>query len=273
MRKQASIILLAIALTLSACIPSVESPNQEKSTTDNSTTSIRVFADTALLDALTEIGKNYEAGHPGSTVKLSFSNSKHLRELVEQGKTADLLILSIPSETADLTEQGYIRAADTKKIATSRLVVAVAAGNPGNIQSAQDLSRPGLKLGIMVETSSLGRQTRTLLENLNANYGSDYMELAMTNVTANEEDADVLLNQLRSGEIEACIIDSIEIANNPDITLVEIPAEANVYRHYDISILAKSKKIEQSTDFMNYLFSPEGQAVLTKWGFTVQLPK
>lgn len=269
MNKQISIILLAIALVLSACIPSVESTNRGDAT-ENSPAEIRVFADTALQDALTEIGKDYEASHPGSTVKLSFSNSKHLRELIEQGKAVDLFVSGIPSETANLTKQGYILAADTKKLATSRLVVAVAAGNPGNIQSAKDLSRPGLKLGLAVETKPLGEQTRTVLDNLNAVYGADFMTMVMGNVTANEEDAQVLLNQLRSGEIDACIVNSSDAANNPDITLVEIPADANLYRHYDISILAKSKKINQAGDFMSYVLSPEGLAVLTKWGFVVE---
>ncbi len=271
-------ILLAIALVLSACIPSVESPNRVASpnsegANENSPAEIRVFADTALQDALTEIGKDYEAGHPGSTVKLSFSNSKHLRELIEQGKAVDLFISGIPSETANLTGHGYIHAADTKKLATSRLVVAVTTGNPGKIQFAKDLSHPGLKLGIAVETKSLGKQTRTVFDNLNAAYGADFMTMVMGNVTANEEEFQALLNKLRSGEIDACIVNSSDAASSPDFALVEIPAEANLYRHYDISILAKSKKTNQAGDFMSYVLSPEGLAVLTKWGFVVEQPK
>jgi molybdate transport system substrate-binding protein len=269
MKKQISLILLTIALSLNACLPSLEQPIP-RTGNEGSPTAIRIFADAILQNALTEIGKNYEASHPGSTVQLSFSNSKHLRELIEEGKSGDMLVSAIPSETASLTDKGYIHAVDSKKLSTSRLVLAVPSGNPGNIQSAKDLSQPGLKLGMVAETKPLGELTRTVLGNLNATYGADYMNLVMANVTVSEEDVQVILTKLQSGEINACIVDSFEIATKPEFTLIEIPAEANGYRQYDISILAQSTKRDEASRFMDYIFLPESQAVLTKWGFTVQ---
>jgi len=269
MKKQISIILVMIALALNACVISVEHP-PKKPGNDNSSTGIRVFADMTLKDALSEIAANYALINPDSAVQLSFSNPKHLREVIEQGTSVDLFVSGIPSETKTLTDNGYINSGDTKKLSTSRLVVAVPAGNPENLQSAQDLSRSGLKLGMAVETKPLGQQTRTVLDNMNATYGADYMKLVMANVTLNEEDTQAILTKLQSGEINACIVNSFEAANKSNITLVELPSEVNVYNYYDISILAKSTKHDQADNFMNYIFSPEGQAVLTKWGFTVQ---
>lgn len=260
---------MMLMLALSACVPSVEHPNSQTDT-GNSPTGVRVFADIALEDSLSEIAQNYKLIHPDSTVTLSFSNSKHLRELIEQGKSVDLFVSSIPAETTILTNEGTILAADTKTLATSRLVVAVPAGNPGKIQSAKDLSRPGMKLGIIAETKPMGEQTRTALANLNATYGAGYMDLVMANVTATEEDAKAILDKLKSGELDACIVNSFEAVNQPDIAFVDFPAEANVHLTFDISILAKSKNYDEAGNFMNYVLSPEGLAVLTKWGFTVQ---
>jgi molybdate transport system substrate-binding protein len=258
-----------IALLLSACIPSLEEPIQRLDN-DNSTPEVRVFADMILFNALTEIGKNYETSHPGSIIKLSFSSSKHLRELIEQGKAMDILVSAVPDDTAALIDEGHIRTVDTRKLSTSNLVVAIPSGNPKNIQSAEDLSQSGLKLGMMVDAKPLGKLTRTVLDNLNAVYGANYMNLVMANVTTNEEDAQAMLTKLASGEIDACIVDSFEVANMPDIAIKEIPATANALRYYDISILAKSPKHDKANDFINYVFSSEGLAVLTKWGFTVQ---
>jgi len=260
-----------IALALNACSPSAENPIKDSPTgSGNSSTGIRVFTDTALKDALSEIAANYELANPDSTVKLSFSSSKHLRELIEEGKPVDLFVSGIPSETKTMTSNGYINSADTQKLSSSGLVVAVPEGNPGSIRSAKDLSRSGLKLGIIAETKPVGNRTRTVLTNLNATYGTDYMDLVMANVTATEDDTQVILDKLLSGEIDAGIVNSYEATNKPGITFVDFPTEANVYLHFDISILAKSKKHDQAVDFMNYVLSPEGQAVLTKWGFTVQ---
>lgn len=256
-----------LALILGACVPSVESPNRGggKST---SSAEIRIFADSTMQDALNEIVKNYEASHSGSTVRLSFSNTKHLREVIEQGQAGDLLVSAIPSETAALIQGNYIKPTDKKEFATSQLVLAVSKGNTANIQSAQDMARGGVKVGMIADTAALGEQTRTVLANLNATYGADFTTSVMANVTASAEDAGALLNQLRSGEIDACIVNATDIVNMSDIASVEIPADANLYRHYEISILAGSQKYDQASDFLAYVLSPESQAILVKWGFT-----
>jgi molybdate transport system substrate-binding protein len=53
----------------------------------------------------------------------------------------------------------------------------------------------------------------------------------------------------------------------PDLKTIEIPAELNVIAKYPIAPLAKSVNADLAMAFINYVLSPDSQAVLQKWGF------
>ena len=54
--------------------------------------------------------------------------------------------------------------------------------NPANITSPKDLTTPGIKLVVGAETVPVGSYTRTVLANLNAQYGDGYDKKVLANV-------------------------------------------------------------------------------------------
>jgi len=81
------------------------------------------------------------------------------------------------------------------------IVLAVPKGNPKAIRTLADLARPGLKIGICnAEQSTLGYMTRGLLKETGL-YAS-----VMKNVASQVPTADFLVNQLRTGSLDAAIV-------------------------------------------------------------------
>ena len=54
------------------------------------TGTITVFAAASLQGAFTTIGKQFEAAHPGTTVKFSFGPSSGLADQIKSGSPADV---------------------------------------------------------------------------------------------------------------------------------------------------------------------------------------
>ncbi len=79
--------------------------------------------------------------------------------------------------------------------------IAVLKGNPRGIHSIADLGKPDLKIGICnAEQATLGYLTKGLLKS------SGHYEDVMKNVASQVPTADLLINQLRTGSLDAAIV-------------------------------------------------------------------
>ncbi|MBM4081335.1 MAG: hypothetical protein FJ278_16655, partial [Planctomycetes bacterium] len=81
------------------------------------------------------------------------------------------------------------------------IMLAVPKGNPKNIRTLADLARPGLKVGVCnAQQSTLGYMTRAMLKD------SGLYDSVMKNVCSQVPTADFLVNQLRTGSLDAAIV-------------------------------------------------------------------
>ena len=102
-RPAALALATALVILLSAC-SSATQPAAPGSSTDGSdgNGTITVLAAASLTDAFTQIGKDFEAKHAGSTVTFSFGSSATLATQIVQGAPADVFAAasSVTMETA-----------------------------------------------------------------------------------------------------------------------------------------------------------------------------
>src|SRR5687768_2902250 len=110
MMKRLTLLLVA---TLAACSPA---PEPEKP-------AITVYADSALTEAFTQIGKDFEASQD-IKVKFVFGASSALRKQLESDAKADVYA-SASQDTMHLM---------SKMFAANRLVLALPQGNPKNVR-------------------------------------------------------------------------------------------------------------------------------------------
>jgi ABC-type molybdate transport system substrate-binding protein len=89
----------------------------------------------------------------------------------------------------------------SQNISKTSMVIAVLKDNPKDIKSLEDLTADGLKIGVANDRqSALGSLSRRLLEQ------SRLYKKVMKNVRSQTPTADLLVNQLRTGSLDAVIV-------------------------------------------------------------------
>jgi ABC-type molybdate transport system substrate-binding protein len=89
---------------------------------------------------------------------------------------------------------------DSEDISTNRLVILVPKANPHGIKSLRDLAKPGIRLGFGHEKQcALGALTKTTL------IQDGTYEAVQKNVAVQAPTGDLLVNQLRTGSLDAVV--------------------------------------------------------------------
>lgn len=257
--KRCISILLILSYLTSACVTS-NAPAE--------TQTLTVFAAASLTDAFTEIGKDFEALHPGVTASFNFGGSQNLRTQIEQGAPADLFASANAKEMDTLVSGNLVAANAPKIFLTNQLVVILPEANPAGIESLEDLAQPGLKLVLAAEEVPAGRYARQILGNLSDLYGAHYRDNVLANVVSNEDNIRQAVTKVQLGEADASFVYVSDTVAMPDLQKIEIPAEMNVIAEYPIAPLSSAKDPDLANAFIDFVLSPEGQAILQKWGFT-----
>ncbi len=255
MKKLATFIIIAlIGFGTLACQPA---PVDQ-----TSTQSLTVFAAASLTESFSELAALFEASHPNVDVILNFAGSNTLRAQIENGAPADVFASANTKEMDALVASGLIPADAPQTFLHNRLVIIAPADNPTNLTTFDDLARPNLKLVFAAEEVPVGRYTRQMLTNV----GSEFSENVLANVVSNESDVKQVVAKIQLGEADAGIVYASDAVAAPELVEIEIPAEYNVLATYPISPLTTDSPLAE--EFVHFVLSPEGQAVLEKWGFT-----
>ena len=230
-------------------------------------TSLIVFAAASLTDAFTEMGAAYEAANPGVTVTFSFAGSPILRTQIEEGAAVDVFASANKKEMDALVSSGMVNAEAPKALLTNDLVVILPAANPAGVAQLADLAKPGLKLVLAAEEVPVGNYARQSLEKMNAQFGSGFRERVLSNIVSNEDNVRQVLAKVQLGEADAGIVYRSDAVAAPDLKTIEIPTDMNVIAAYPIAPLLGSTHPEAALNFVKFVLSSSGQAILKKWGF------
>jgi len=230
---------------------------------------LQVFAAASLSDAFNEIGRKLEKLRPGLTVRMNFAGSQQLAAQIEQGALADVFA------SADERWMDYARDRDLLSdapvvFARNRLVVIVPKTNPARIRRLQDLARGGVKLILGADAVPVGRYSRTVLRNLARDpaFEGDFARLALRNVVSEEENVKSVVGKVQLGEADAGMVYRSDVTPTVAryLQVFEIPDSANVLASYPIAPVKDAKEADAGRAFVQLVLSPEGQAILRRWG-------
>lgn len=103
----------------------------------------------------------------------------------------------------------------------AEIVIAVPKGNPQAIRTLADLARPGLRVGLCnAEQSTLGFLTSSMLKSMNL------WESVSKNASSQVPTGDFLVNQMRTGSLDAAVVYRINIQSAPEhFDAVPLPAD------------------------------------------------
>lgn len=103
----------------------------------------------------------------------------------------------------------------------SEIIIAVPKGNPKGIKTLSDLAQDGLRVGLCnAEQSTLGFMTAGILRSMNL------FDSVTKNASSQVPTGDFLVNQLRTGSLDAAVVYRTNIQSQPDhFDAIPLPAD------------------------------------------------
>jgi len=152
--------------------------------------------------------------------------------------------------------------------------VIVPKDNPADIKELKDLAKPGLKIVLAAPSVPVGGYALAALDKMNADFGATFSQTVLSNVVSQEDNVKQVVAKIQLGEADAGIVYSSDVtpAAAEKVTKIDIPDKYNVLATYPIAVLKAAPQTSLAAKFVDYVLSPDGQAVLTKWGFITAKP-
>jgi molybdate transport system substrate-binding protein len=256
MKRFAVVPVLLATLLFAACSSSSTNANTGGSTTS---TELTVFAASSLTVAFDQIGSEFENTNPGTTVTFNYGSSTDLATQIGSEGTAD--VFASASGTAMDTVGEDPGAEDRIDFATNKLVIITPTDDPAQISALDDLGKPGVQVVFGAEGVPVGDYSRQMLDQ------DGLTKQVMPNVVSNEQDDASVVAKVKSGEADAGIVYTSDIASNSDVRGVTIPAKENVIATYPIAVVTGSSNAELASSFVTYVTGSQGEATLHQYGF------
>jgi molybdate transport system substrate-binding protein len=275
-------VLLAVLLfVLTACSGAGASPSSSAAASGAPTTAASVSAapsaepveltiyGAASLKGVLEAAKAaYETAIPGTTVTLSTGSSAALETQIEQGAPVDVFLSADATNPKKLVDAGLADGAAVT-FAGNELTVIVPTANPAGISSPKDLARSGVKVIAAGDEVPITKYATQLVDNLakEAGYPADFAAKYTANIASKEEDVKSAVAKIEIGEGDAGIVYVTDAKASTKVTTVDVSSSANVPATYAGVVVKASKNAAAAKAFLDWFAGPDGQAILSSFGF------
>lgn len=253
-RRTAFAALAAVAaLALAGCgddTPAASSPSKSSPAVSGA---VNVFAAASLTGTFTQLGKDFEAAHPGVKVTFNFAGSSALAKQINSGAPADVFASAAPKNMDDVTDKGT-----PTTFVKNTLEIAVPKGNPGNITGIKDFADKDKKIAICAAQVPCGAAAAKVFAALGLTAQPDSLE----------QDVKAALTKVSLGEVDAALVYKTDVLSAKDkVEGIEFPESSKAVNEYPIATLTKAPNPDGAKAFVDYVLSDKGKAVLSAAGF------
>lgn len=220
------------------------------------TGTLTVLAASSLTGVFETLAAQFEASHPGVTVRISFGSSSLLATQITRGAPADVFASAAPAPMAAVSAAGEAGASTV--FARNVLAIAVPSGNPARIQRLADLARPGVAVAVCQPAAPCGAAATAVFA------------AARLTVKPVTEEADVKATLAKAilGEVDAAVVYVTDVrAAGSAVSGISIPPEVNAATEYPIAVLKASTNPALAQGFVDLVTSADGRAALSAAGF------
>lgn len=252
----------AVGLALTGCAGTPDAPPATEPTQTSAApeappaeTTLTVFAAASLTGTFTELGKAFEADHPGVTVSFNFAGSSDLVAQIQQGAPADVFASADERNMTKATDDQLIAGAP-EIFATNVLTIAVPPDNPAQIATLADLAKDGVQLVICAPEVPCGAATVKVAE-------AAGITLKPVSEEANVKD---VLAKVKSSA-DAGLVYATDVAADDEVLGIDFPESAGAVNRYPIGAVADSANAELAAEFLALVTGATGQQVLAEAGF------
>jgi len=224
---------------------------------------LTIAAANSLRDAFRQILPLFEAHNKDINVRVIYGPSQTLSKQIEEGAPVDVFLPSLVEEIDQLEKKGLVIQGTKRVYAGTSLVLIAGTELPAPVASVQDL-RTALIRYIAIgdpKTSSVGKVAAQFLK-----YSKLDSQLKAQFVYG--EHSRAVLDLVAKGEADIGIVYRTDAVSNKKIRILdEAPVDSHSPIHYGVAAVWTAKNISGAGDFINFLATPEVQALLQEHGF------
>ncbi|HLT59890.1 MAG TPA: molybdate ABC transporter substrate-binding protein [Microlunatus sp.] len=217
---------------------------------------ITVLAAASLTETFGTLGRDFEAGHPGTRITFSFGSSATLAAQITAGAPAD--VFAAANETTMRTVAAAGLAEDPRPFVTNTLQIAVPAGNPAEVTGLADFADPARRIALCAPEVPCGSAAQQVFRAAGVTPRPDTLEA----------DVKAALQKVRLGEVDAALVYRTDvIAAGGEVDGIDFAEAAEAVNVYPIATLRDARNPELATAFVSYVHGPQGRSVLADAGF------
>lgn len=247
---------VAAVLAVTAAVAGCGSDSSEQSS-DQVSGTVTVFAAASLTGTFTELGKQFEAAHPGTKVVYSFAASSALSEQIKQGAPADVFASAAPANMQQVVDAGEVTGQPATFV-SNRLEIAVPDGNPGRITGLADFGKAEPRIALCAEQVPCGAAAKKVFEIAGITPQPD----------TREQDVKAVLTKVTLDEVDAALVyrTDVQAAGNK-VEGIDFPESAKAVNTYPIAALAKAPNAAAAAAFVDFVKSDQAKKVFADAGF------
>jgi molybdate transport system substrate-binding protein len=223
---------------------------------------ITVSAAASLTNAFKEMSQAFEAAHPGDKVLLNFAASDALVQQIAKGAPVDVFA-SADQDAMDKAESMQLLAAGSRtNFVSNSLVLIVPTASTVPLKGLADLRQPAVAKVTMGNPAGvpIGRYSKQALEKAGLWAVVEPKLIYGTSVRQS-------LDYVARGEVDAGFVyatDALQMKDKVKVA-VQVPSETPVT--YPIAAMRSSPNAAGAGQFIAFVLTPGGQAILAKFGF------
>ncbi len=232
-------------------------------------TELTVFAAASMQETLTEIGARYMAEHGDVELVFSFDSSGTLKTQIQEGAVCDIFISAGQKQMDQLEESGLLLTGSRFDLLENKVALAVPEGNMANIRSYDDL-RERLEAGedVLLAMGNGDVPVGQYTQKIFAYWGLDEETLANAGCITYGSNVKEVTTQVSEAAVDCGVIYATD-AFSAGLTVVDTATAEMCGRVvYPAAVLAASAHPDAAGDFLDYVMSDAGRAVLESVGFT-----
>lgn len=258
MLARATFLVLGWLLAVAGC-------TAVSKTTANDEITLTVFAAASLTDAFRELGQAFAAENNSAQVVFNFAGSSQLAVQLREGAVADVFASANEVQMMTAVSAKRIQANTVQPFATNQLNLIVPIDNPANITSLADVANPGVQLVLAVPGVPVRDYTDAMLQTL----PPDFQARFYANLVSEGQNARQVVAQIALGEADAAIVYRSDVTPSvaESVQQIPLPEAQSVLAIYPLAIVAEAPQPELAQQFIDFILSAKGQAILSKWGF------
>lgn len=276
-RSKAIAALLALAVSMTACLTGCGRTNTNTNADASEKTELVVFAAASMTETLNQIKTDYEAQHKDITLTYNFDSSGTLKTQIQEGATCDVFISAAQKQmdqldaskdnTANPDQLDFINSDSRMDLLENKVVLVVPENNPKNINSFDDLKSKLESGDVLLAMGNsdvpVGQYTQKILQY----WGLDEKALADAGEITYGSNVKEVTTQVSEGSADCGVVYYTD-AYSAGLKIVGEATEKMCGKTiYPAAVMKNSEHPEQAQEFLAYLSSDAAAKVFEKVGF------